>query len=84
MSGLDIFALLVLAVLAATALGVAVALAKLPGQLAMKRGHSKAEAINVAGWLGLLNGISWIVAMIWAFTEGEPPAPAEADEEAAS
>lgn len=84
MTGLDFFALIVLAVLFGAIVAGALLLARLPGQLAAQRGHSKAEAIRVAGWLGLLNGVSWIVAMVWAFTEGESPAAPAGDEEAAS
>jgi hypothetical protein len=39
----------------------------MPGKIAAQRKHPQAEAINVAGWLGLLTGIVWILAMIWAY-----------------
>jgi len=32
-----------------------------------------AEAVNIAGWLGMLMGIIWILEMIWAYMK--PPAP---------
>lgn len=79
MTALDIFALVVLLVLAISTLAVMIILARLPGQLARKRGHSKAEAINVAGWLGFLNGVSWLVAMVWAFTESLPEPPLDVE-----
>lgn len=69
MSGLDIFAWIVLVVLVVTAIGVFVTLAMLPGKIAAQRQHPYDEAINVAGWLGaFLGGVFWPVALIWAFT----------------
>jgi hypothetical protein len=37
------------------------------GKIAAQRNHPQAEAIKVAGWLGMLTGIIWILAMIWAY-----------------
>ncbi len=68
MDGLGIFALIVLLTIVATILAVVVWLAMLPGKVARERGHPQAEAINVAGWLGILTGIVWMVALIWAYT----------------
>ncbi len=76
MGGLGIFALIVLLTLVATILGAVVWLAKLPGKVALQRGHRQAEAINVAGWLGILTGIVWIVALIWAYTVADDMKPA--------
>ena len=67
MTGLDIFATIVLILVIATAVGVLVVLAMMPGKIAAQRKHPQAEAINVAGWLGMLTGIIWILAMIWAY-----------------
>ncbi len=68
MDGLDIFAFVVFAVLGATVVVVIVVLGSLPGQIARKRSHPQAAAINVAGWLGLAGfGILWPLALIWAF-----------------
>jgi NADH:ubiquinone oxidoreductase subunit 6 (subunit J) len=67
MTGLDIFATIVLILVIATAVGVLVVLAMMPGKIATQRKHPQAEAIKVAGWLGLLTGIVWILAMIWAY-----------------
>ncbi len=78
MGGLGIFALIVLLTLVATILGAVVWLAKLPGKVARQRGHRQAEAINVAGWLGILTGIVWIVALIWAYTVADDMKPANA------
>ncbi len=72
MSGLDIFAWIVLIVMIASVLIGFIVLAKLPGKIAQDRGHPQAEAINVAGWLGALAlGVFWPLAMVWAFTR--PP-----------
>jgi hypothetical protein len=76
MGGLGIFALIVLLTLVTTILGAVVWLAMLPGKVARRRGHSQAEAICVAGWLGILTGIVWIVALIWAYTVADDMNPA--------
>ena len=78
MGGLGFFSLFVLLTLVATILGAVVWLAILPGKVARRRGHPQAEAINVAGWLGILTGIVWIVAMIWAYTVVDDMNPASA------
>ena len=64
---LDFFALFVLAVLFAAVVCIIVALGALPGAIARKRGHPQAAAVNVASWLGLVSGILWPLALIWAF-----------------
>lgn len=70
MSGLDIFAIVVLAVIALVALAAWIMLAMLPGRIARSRGHPQADAINVGGWLGaILGGVLWPVFFIWAFTK---------------
>ena len=72
MTGLDIFALLVLLVVILSALAVLVWAAMLPGKIAKARTHPQAEAINVAGWVGMVfGGIFWPLALIWAFTKPE-------------
>ena len=45
-------------------------MAMLPGKIARKRNHPQAEAISVAGWLGLLMtmGVLWVLAVVWAYT----------------
>jgi hypothetical protein len=69
MTGLDIFALIVLLVLIACALVGWGLLAIFPGKIARQRNHPQAEAINVCGWWGALTmGILSPVAFIWAFT----------------
>jgi len=71
MGTLGIFALIVLLTLVATVLGAVVWLAMLPGKIAAKRQHPQADAIRMAGWLGIITGVVWIVAMIWAYTKTE-------------
>ena len=69
MSGLDIFAVIVLIVLLAAIVVVFVVLAMLPGKIAKSRNHPQADAINAGGWLGaLFGGILWPIILIWAFT----------------
>jgi len=64
----DIMAFVVFAVLIVAAIILIVTIGQLPGQIALKRGHPQAAAINVAGWLGVITlGILWPIALIWAF-----------------
>jgi len=80
MTAIDFFAWLVLIVIVVSAVWLFIALAKLPGKIARERGHPQAEAINAAGWLGLLLtvGVVWALALIWALMEpvGQPHAAA--------
>lgn len=65
---LDAFAFVVFAILIVVAVIVIVMLGKLPGQLARKRGHPQAAAINATSWIGIATGgLLWPVAFIWAF-----------------
>jgi len=81
-SGLDIFAWIVLVTLIATAIFVFIVLAMLPGKISKNRGHPQQEAINVAGWLGALAmGVFWPVALIWAFTKTTKQIAAESDDQ---
>ncbi len=69
---LDILTFVVFAILIAAAIFVIVKLGGLPGKLARQRSHPQADAINVAGWLGLFTvGVVWVLAMVWAFMK--PP-----------
>lgn len=69
MSGLDIFALIVLIILIAAAVAAWVLLAMMPGRIAKKRHHPQADAINVCGWWGAITlGILSPLAYIWAYT----------------
>jgi amino acid transporter len=68
MGGLDIFALLVIILLIAVVIWLVVLLGSLPGNIARKRDHPQAEAINVLGWIGIITmGLSWFVAITWAY-----------------
>ena len=73
MSGLDVFALIVLIVLLVVAIAALIGLGMLPGKIAKQRNHRQADAINVAGWLGVLSlGILYPLGLIWAFTKPPP------------
>lgn len=85
MSGLDIFAWIVLIVLILTVIVGFVVLAMLPGKVAAQRGHPQAEAINVAGWLGALSfGVFWPLALIWAYTRSPLTVEQDADAQASA
>ena len=72
MSGLDIFALIILIVLILSGIGVWVLLAIYPGKIARQRNHPQADAINVCGWWGAITlGILSPLAFIWAYTTPE-------------
>ena len=85
MTGLDIFAIIVLLVLLVAIVGIWVVLAIMPGRIARSRDHPQAEAVNVCGWWGAITlGILMPLAYIWAYyrpkdkaTESERPAPTE-------
>ena len=70
MSGLDIFAWIVLIILVASAIAVFCIAGWLPGHIAKTRGHPWAEAVTVAGWITLICGFAlWPVALIWAYVD---------------
>jgi len=72
MTGLDIFALIILLVLLATAVAVWLLLGMYPGKIARERNHPQAEAIAVCGWWGVITfGLLLPVAWIWAYTKPE-------------
>lgn len=67
--GLQIFALIILVTIAVTIIGIWIFLGMLPGQIAKKRNHPQAEAINVCGWWGAITmGLLMPLAFIWAHT----------------
>ena len=76
---LDIFAIIVLLVLAITAVVVIVVLGSLPGKIAHKRNHPYAQAVRVAGWIGLIFIVFWPIALIWALLDIPRAAPAAAE-----
>ncbi len=66
---LDIFALVVMGVLITFVIFMVVKLGPLPGNIAGKRGHPQADAINVLGWIGVVTmGLAWPIALVWAYT----------------
>jgi uncharacterized protein with PQ loop repeat len=70
MSGLDLFAWVVLIVVIACAVAVVIYLAMLPGMIATKRNHPWAKAVTVAGWVTLFLGfVLWPVVLIWAYVD---------------
>ena len=47
---------------------IIVELGALPGQIAVKRGHPYATAVNAAAWISLITlSAVWPIAFIWAF-----------------
>jgi hypothetical protein len=74
MSGLDIFAWIVLIILVASVVAVFCIAGWLPGHIAKTRRHPQAQAVTVAGWVTLICGFAlWPVALIWAYVD--VPAP---------
>jgi H+/Cl- antiporter ClcA len=74
---LDIFALVVIAILLALVIWLMVMLGNMPGDIARKRQHPQAEAISALGWIGIITmGLGWFVAIVWAYYK---PGAAEAD-----
>ncbi|HVM74488.1 MAG TPA: DUF3302 domain-containing protein [Candidatus Saccharimonadales bacterium] len=67
MDFLDIFSLIVLLVIIGVFVAIILVLAWLPGNIARKRHSPWAEAINVAGWIGIVLFPIWMLALIWAF-----------------
>ena len=70
MTGLDIFAWIVLIVLVISTVFVIVFMAALPGMIAKKRNHPWATAVQVAGWVTLFFGfVLWPLVVIWAYVD---------------
>jgi prepilin signal peptidase PulO-like enzyme (type II secretory pathway) len=70
MSGLDIFAWIVLLVLVATLVAIVVALGMMPGRIARRRGHPWAEAVAVGSCATLIFGfVFWPLVLIWAYVD---------------
>ena len=67
MGVLDVVSLAILAILIVGALFLILIVAAIPGVLAKKRHSPWAEAINVAGWVGVLLPPVWMLALIAAF-----------------
>jgi len=70
LNGVDIFAWIVLIILAVTFIVVFCLMGALPGHIARSRGHPHADAVRVAGWVTLIFGFAlWPVALIWAYVD---------------
>ncbi|MGE3149034.1 MAG: DUF3302 domain-containing protein [Pseudorhodoplanes sp.] len=70
MSPLDLFARIVVLILASSAVATFFIAGWLPGHIAKSRGHPAAEAVTVAGWVTLICGFAlWPLALIWAFVD---------------
>ena len=68
MSGIDIFAWVVLLVIIASVVVVFVVLGMLPGKIARQRQHPQTQAIQVASWLALIFGFAaWPFVLVWAY-----------------
>ena len=71
---LDIFALVVIALLIAVVIWLVVLLGNLPGDIARKRNHPQSDAISALGWIGIITmGIGWFIAMVWAYYKPDSP-----------
>lgn len=65
---LDLFALCVLFILCAAALGAWLVLGMLPGRIARARNHPQADAVSVCGWWGVITmGLLLPLAFLWAY-----------------
>lgn len=70
---LDIFAWIVLVVLAGSTIAVIVIMAMLPGMIAKHRKHPWAQAVTVGGWVTLFFGfVLWPIVLIWAYVDVPP------------
>ena len=79
MNFLDLFAWIVLIILAASTIAVIVIIAMLPGMIAKQRKHPWSHAVTVAGWVTLLLGfVLWPLALIWAYVDVPAPRRGEA------
>ena len=68
MDGLDITAFVLMAFMAAIAIGLFVFLGGWPGRVARRLDHPYADAVSVGGWVTLvLGGVGWPFILIWAY-----------------
>jgi Protein of unknown function (DUF3302) len=76
MSFIDIFAIVVLSFVVLSTVALIVVLGMLPGHFAHKRRHPYAQAVAIAGWVGLVFIPLWPLALIWAYVDvPRPPQP---------
>lgn len=86
MDSLDITAFVLMALMAAIAIGVFVFLGGWPGRVARRLDHPYADAISVGGWVTLVfGGVGWPFILIWAYAvpDREPPASSEMEADTA-
>ena len=77
---LDIFALVVIALLIGVVIWLVVLLGNMPGDIARKRNHPQSQAISALGWIGLITmGLGWFIAIVWAYYKPETSAAVEQD-----
>ena len=77
---LDIFALVVIALLIGVVIWLVVLLGNMPGDIARKRNHPQSDAISALGWIGLITmGLGWFIAMVWAYYKPETSTSAAQD-----
>jgi len=69
-SGLDLFAWIVLIVLLLSTITVICIMGWIPGHIARLRHHPWAEAVSAAGWITLIFGfVFWPIAFVWAYVD---------------
>ena len=77
---LDIFALVVIALLIGVVIWLVVLLGNMPGDIARKRNHPQSDAISALGWIGLITmGVGWLIAIVWAYYKPETPTAVDED-----
>ena len=64
---LTIVAFIIIMALIIAAIFLIVDLACLPGRIAQSRGHPHADAVKIAGVIGIVTGVLWFLALIWAY-----------------
>ena len=85
MTGLDYAALVIMAFMAALAIGVLVFLGGWPGRVAAKRKHPYTSGVTVGGWVSLLaGGIFFPLILVWAYTGSTDDQVAQLNNEDAS
>jgi hypothetical protein len=83
MAFFDIFAWIVLMIIAATGVGIIILMGMWPGKVAHERKHPQAEAIAVGGWLTLFLGfVFWPLMVVWAYTKSPDNTTDDAQESA--
>jgi hypothetical protein len=66
---LEAFAFIVLLVLIAAVIALIIVIGNIPGNIARKSCHPQADAITTLAWVGLITGIGWFLALVWAKTK---------------